>query len=150
MACSGHSSIAPAVPIAHTHANVLAAKDPRRSRAARLGQDLGNRLERASTEQTPGVAAPVVEPVTRVRPAPRYKVFVHNDPVTPMLFVVDVLRGIFGLDGKRAAAVMLEAHTSGIAFVVALTLEQAEFRVEQAHLRARAARYPLTFTYEPE
>jgi ATP-dependent Clp protease adaptor protein ClpS len=88
--------------------------------------------------------------VTRVRPAPRYKVFVHNDDVTPMLFVVVILRGIFGLEGKRAAAVMLEAHESGVAFVVALTLEQAEFRVEQAHQRARAAHYPLTFTYEPE
>lgn len=104
----------------------------------------------ASGDPTPGVASPVAEPVTRVRPAPRYKVFVHNDEITPMMFVVDILRGIFGLDGKRAAAVMLEAHTTGVAFVVALTLEQAEFRVEQAHQRARSARFPLTFTYEPE
>src|SRR5687768_10804380 len=131
--------IAPAVPIPHgraKRANAVLANAPRRARAARLVQDLGNRVDlttRASGgEQTPGVAAPVVEPVSRVRPAPRYKVFVHNDPVTPMLFVVDILRGIFGLGVKRAAAVMLEAHTTGIAFVVALTLEQAEFRVEQA------------------
>ncbi|MBX3470129.1 MAG: ATP-dependent Clp protease adaptor ClpS [Planctomycetes bacterium] len=100
--------------------------------------------------EEPGVATPVVEPVVRVRPAPRYKVFVHNDDVTPMIFVVDVLRGIFGLDARRAAEVMLEAHTSGVAFVIALSLEQAEFRVDQAHSLARAARFPLTFTYEPE
>lgn len=148
MAGSGVRPIAPAVPIPHARANALCAHELRRARGARLDQDLGNRL--ASDEPTPGVAAPVAEPVTRVRPAPRYKVFVHNDDVTPMLFVVVILRGIFGLEGKRAAEVMLEAHESGVAFVVALTLEQAEFRVEQAHQRARAARYPLTFTYEPE
>lgn len=104
----------------------------------------------AADDPSPGVAAPVAEPVVRVRPAPRYKVFVHNDDVTPMLFVVHVLTGIFGLETQRAADVMLEAHTNGVAFVIALPLEQAEFRVEQAHSLARASRYPLTFTYEPE
>lgn len=99
---------------------------------------------------SPGVAAPVVEPTVRVRLAPRYKVFVHNDDITPMWFVTRILQGIFGLEEQRAEQVMLEAHTHGVAFVVALSLEQAEFRVEQAHSMARAARYPLTFTYEPE
>ncbi len=104
----------------------------------------------SSDDPTPGVAAPVAEPQVRVRHAPRYKVFIHNDDTTPMLFVVHVLHGIFGLEAQRAAEVMLEAHTNGVAFVVALSLEQAEFRVEQAHSLARAQRYPLTFTYEPE
>lgn len=104
----------------------------------------------ASDDPTPGVAAPVAEPEVRVRPAPRYKVFVHNDDVTPMLFVVHVLTSIFGLETRRASEVMLEAHTTGVAFVIALTLEQAEFRVERAHGVARASGYPLTFTYEPE
>jgi ATP-dependent Clp protease adaptor protein ClpS len=101
-------------------------------------------------EPTPGTAVPVAEPVSKTRHAPRYKVFVHNDDVTPMQLVVHVLRGVFGLDAKRAMTVMLEAHETGVAFVVALSLEQAEFRVEQAHAIARAQRYPLTFTYEPE
>lgn len=125
--------------------------------AAPDGRNLEMRLARASAhgprageEQTPGVAAPTVEPVVRVRPAPRYKVFVHNDDITPMWFVTRILQGIFGLEAQRAEQVMLEAHHEGVAFVVALSLEQAEFRVEQAHSMARAARYPLTFTYEPE
>lgn len=107
-------------------------------------------LGQPSSPGSPGVATPVAEPVVRVRPARRYKVFVHNDDVTPMLLVVQVLRGVFGLEAQRAADVMFEAHSSGVAFVIALPLEQAEFRVEQAHAVARAARYPLTFTYEPE
>lgn len=81
---------------------------------------------------------------------PRYKVFVHNDDVTPMVLVIGVLQGIFGLDRRRAEEVTMEAHHTGVAFVIALTLEQAEFRVEQAHSLARGGGYPLTFTYEPE
>lgn len=132
---------------------------PFRQRAVRaIARNLEMRLARASAqgpraagqEKTPGVAAPVVEPVAKVRPAPRYKVFVHNDDITPMWFVTKILQGIFGLEAQRAEQVMLEAHHEGVAFVVALSLEQAEFRVEQAHSLARAARYPLTFTYEPE
>ena len=53
-------------------------------------------------------------------------------------------------DAQQAVDVMYEAHETGLAFVVALPLEQAEFRVEQAHSLARGAGYPLTFTYEPE
>lgn len=97
----------------------------------------------------PGVVT-LTEPEVRVRHCPRYKVFVHNDDRTPMLLVVEVLRGIFGLDAQQAVDVMYEAHETGLAFVVALPLEQAEFRVEQAHSLARGAGYPLTFTYEPE
>jgi ATP-dependent Clp protease adaptor protein ClpS len=96
------------------------------------------------------VATPVAEPVVRGRLAPRYKVFVHNDDRTPMELVVHVLQGIFGLETQRAIEVMLEAHNEGLAFVIALSLEQAEFRVEQAHALARSHGYPLTFTYEPE
>jgi ATP-dependent Clp protease adapter protein ClpS len=45
---------------------------------------------------------------------------------------------------------MIEAHHSGVAFVAAYALEQAEFRVDQAHSVARTHKFPLTFTYEPE
>jgi ATP-dependent Clp protease adapter protein ClpS len=67
-----------------------------------------------------------------------------------MELVLMVLSGIFGLHPTRAVEVMLEAHNTGVAFVTALALEQAEFRVEQAHSIARGRGFPLTFTYEPE
>jgi ATP-dependent Clp protease adaptor protein ClpS len=102
------------------------------------------------TEESPAPAVPVVEPEVRVRHAPRYKVFIHNDPVTTMEFVIYVLTGIFSLRHREARDVMLEAHTSGIAFVGAFSFEQAEFRVDQAHALARSHKFPLTFTYEPE
>lgn len=93
-------------------------------------------------------ALPVPEVSTRL--CPMYKVFLHNDPITHRTFVVRVLMTVFHLQQNLAVDVMQEAHTRGISFVCALPFEQAEFRVAMAHAHARAAGFPLTFTYEPE
>ena len=98
----------------------------------------------------PLVADPIAQEEVKTRHCPRYKVFLHNDPVTPMNVVTAILRGVFALDARRSRQVMLEAHEQEVAFVTALPLEQAEFRVEQAHALARGAGYPLTLSYEPE
>lgn len=79
-----------------------------------------------------------------------WSVLIHNDDVTPMDFVVHVLRSIFGLTYPLAEAVMLTAHYTGLAYVVTLSHEEAKYRVGQAHGLARAAGYPLTFSIEPE
>lgn len=111
---------------------------------------MGWELPRGAGEEQPGTATPVAEPVVRTRLCPMYKVFVHNDPFTTFEFVIDILRRVFTLKGKQAYTVAHEAHDHGLAFVIALPLEQAEFRVQQAHSLARSSGYPLTFTYEPE
>jgi ATP-dependent Clp protease adaptor protein ClpS len=90
------------------------------------------------------------EAVEKTRLAPRYRVIVHNDDVTPMPLVVSVLTGIFRLEAKVAARIMWEAHRTGVAHVATLALEEAEVRCERAHALARGFGYPLTFTYEPE
>ncbi|MEK7866783.1 MAG: ATP-dependent Clp protease adaptor ClpS [Planctomycetota bacterium] len=82
--------------------------------------------------------------------APLYRVLIHNDDITPAGFVVDVLVEFFRKSATEAEEIMLTAHTQGVAYVATLPLEDAEFRVDQAHSKARAAKYPLTFTYEPE
>ena len=98
------------------------------------------------------VGAPVRHPdvISQTELAPRYRVIIHDDDVTPMDFVVGVLVDIFRLDMNGAAAVMLEAHNTGAALVGVWPLEQVEFLVDRAHATARTAKYPLTFTYEPE
>ncbi|MCZ7646370.1 MAG: ATP-dependent Clp protease adaptor ClpS [Planctomycetota bacterium] len=83
------------------------------------------------------------------RLAPQYRVLIHNDDVTPMDFVVTVLREIFRKGPFEATRIMLTAHVSGIALVAVLPLEEAELRVDQAHSLARTAHFPLTFSYEP-
>ena len=81
---------------------------------------------------------------------PPSRVLIHNDDVTPMDFVVHVLRSIFELTWVRAEAVMLTAHYSGKALVGVYPLEEAKYKVGQAHGLARAEGWPLSFTIEPE
>ncbi len=75
-------------------------------------------------------------------------VIVHNDDVTPFDFVIAVLSAVFHLSGRQAYNVTLRAHVTGAAFVVTLALEEAKYRVSQAHGVARQAGYPLSFTIE--
>ena len=91
-------------------------------------------------------------PDTREKTAlsPLYRVLIHNDDVTPMGFVVDILQEFFRKSVAEAEEIMLAAHNTGVAHVATLPFEEAEFRVDQAHSKARAAKYPLTLTYEPE
>ncbi|WP_298820472.1 ATP-dependent Clp protease adaptor ClpS [Chloroflexus sp.] len=79
-----------------------------------------------------------------------YRVIVENDDVTPMDFVVFVLRVFFELDLNRATQVMLTAHYEGRALVTVLPFQEAQERVYQAHHVAREAGYPLTFYLEPD
>jgi len=79
-----------------------------------------------------------------------YRVIIHNDDVTPMDFVVHVLKTIFYLANDRAADIMLTAHIKGNAYVQTLPKSEAEKRVNRAHFEANNAGYPLKFTMEPE
>lgn len=88
-----------------------------------------------------------IEPLTA--PVPLWKVLVHDDPVTTFEFVQSMLGKSFGKATGEARRIAQEANDTGVALVTVLPLETAEFKVEQAHLAARAAGYPLTFTLEP-
>ncbi len=105
--------------------------------------------EQAAVQVAP---APTRETKTKQKPrhAPMYRVFIHNDDVTTAEFVVHVLRCVFQKPEEEALQIMLKAHTTGIAHVVTLPLEQAEFRVDQSHSLARTRKFPLKLTYEPE
>ncbi|PDW04545.1 Clp protease ClpS [Candidatus Viridilinea mediisalina] len=96
---------------------------------------------------TPTVIFKVAEREDLEKP---YRVIVQNDDVTPMDFVVMVLRVFFGLAINQAMRVMLTAHNEGRALVTALPYEEAQERVYQAHHAAREAGYPLTFYLEPD
>jgi ATP-dependent Clp protease adaptor protein ClpS len=81
---------------------------------------------------------------------PPYRVIIHNDDVTPMDFVMQILRSIFRLDGLHALQVMYTAHHNGEAHVQTLPKAEAVRRVGMAHMTALLNRYPLKFTIEPE
>jgi len=102
----------------------------------------------ASTSQ----ATPEIQIIkeTETELEPMYSVVIHNDDITPMDFVVEVLKQIFFLGNDRAAEIMLVAHIKGSAYVQTLPKAEAEKRVQRAHQAASAAGYPLTLTIEPE
>jgi ATP-dependent Clp protease adaptor protein ClpS len=81
---------------------------------------------------------------------PLYQVIIHNDPVTPMDFVVQVLKTIFYLSNNKAADIMFTAHIYNTAYVQTLAKPEAEKRINKAHAEAHNAGYPLKFTMEPE
>ena len=81
---------------------------------------------------------------------PLYRIIIHNDHVTPMDFVVQVLKTVFYLANDRAAKIMFAAHYYGTAYVQTLPKSEAEKRVNRAHFEANNAGYPLKFTMEPE
>lgn len=81
---------------------------------------------------------------------PPYRVIIHNDDVTPMDFVLQILRNVFMLDNLHAFQVMYTAHYHGEAHVQTLPKSEAIKRVGLAHMNARLNRYPLKFTIEPE
>jgi ATP-dependent Clp protease adaptor protein ClpS len=76
-------------------------------------------------------------------------VTLHNDPITPMEYVVTVLHEIFSLGWVRASAIMVRAHVMGAAEVGTFPAADAEKRVDAAHARARAAGWPLRLSCGP-
>src|SRR5260221_3657167 len=81
---------------------------------------------------------------------PLYRVIIHNDHVTPMNFVVEVLKNIFYLSNGKAADIMFTAHVFGSAPVQTLAKSVAGKRIHKAHFAANNAGYPLKFTIELE
>jgi ATP-dependent Clp protease adaptor protein ClpS len=81
---------------------------------------------------------------------PLYRVIIHNDDVTPMDFVVNVLTSIFFLSQPDAIEVMYTAHYKGAAYVQTLPKSEAERRINKAHFAAGLEGYPLHFSMEPE
>lgn len=93
---------------------------------------------------------PEIEKLEETELEPLYRVIIHNDDVTPMDFVVHILKTIFFLSNEKAADVMLTAHIKGLAYVQTLPKSEAESRINKAHFAAGLEGYPLHFSIEPE
>jgi ATP-dependent Clp protease adaptor protein ClpS len=96
--------------------------------------------------------APKIEFIeeTQTELEPLYRVIIHNDDVTPMDFVVNVLTSIFMLAQPDAIDAMWVAHYNGAAYVQTLPKTEAEKRINKAHFAAGLEGYPLHFSIEPE
>lgn len=78
------------------------------------------------------MSAEVLEKRSTVRkPAPRYRVLLHNDDFNSMEFVVGILlQTVPQLTQPQAVNIMMEAHTNGMALVITCAQEHAEFYCE--------------------
>ena len=108
----------------------------------------------AVTVPGPDIATADPEVVTDRPPAdvtaPLYKVLIHNDDVTPLDYVIRILRRIFMLSQELAEHVAETAHNEEVAIVVIRPRPEAEKLVGAARLQSRADGYPLTFSLEPD
>lgn len=78
-----------------------------------------------------------------------YEVIMHNDDVTTMDFVVDVLQKVFFKKASEAEALMLAIHQTGLAVVGVYSYDIARSKIERATEMARRANFPLRLTCQP-
>ncbi|MBE9033367.1 ATP-dependent Clp protease adapter ClpS [filamentous cyanobacterium LEGE 11480] len=92
------------------------------------------------------MAAETIEKQSTIRkPAPMYRVLLHNDPVNTMEYVIQCLIEVLpSLSQPQAMNIMMETHNNGIGLVTICAFEPAEFYCES--LRNKG----LTSTIEPD
>lgn len=79
------------------------------------------------------------------KPAPRYRVLLHNDDFNGMEYVVQtLLQTVPNLTQPQAVDIMMEAHNSGVSLVITCAQEHAEFYCETLK------NHGLSSTIEPE
>ena len=94
---------------------------------------------------------------TRVRervkidePMPRYKVIIHNDNVTTMDFVVEILMKVFFLSKEDAEALMMKVHEEGSGVAGVYDYDIAISKVFKVRQLAEEKKFPLKLTVEKE
>jgi ATP-dependent Clp protease adaptor protein ClpS len=81
----------------------------------------------------PLIDDPLLVPDDEVREDLPWLVIVWDDPVNLMVYVVMVLRRVFGFGREKAERLMLQVHNEGRAIVASEAREQAELHVAQLH-----------------
>jgi len=79
-----------------------------------------------------------------------FKVFLHNDDYTSMVFVVEVLMGIFHKSHDEAEKIMLHIHETGKAVCGVYTFEIAQTKAQQVKQKAKQNEFPLLATIEED
>lgn len=95
---------------------------------------------------------PQSEALTKTKPfVPKlYSVILHNDDITTMDFVVDVIVTIFNKNFDDAIALMLKIHESGLAICGVYEKEIAKSKQQSVLKAAKVAGFPLKCSIELE
>jgi ATP-dependent Clp protease adaptor protein ClpS len=81
-----------------------------------------------------------------LRPPNLYAVIIHNDDVTTMDFVTEVLTRIFGKTPVDAASLMMEVHEMGHGIAGVYVFDIAITKKSQADCLASERGFPLKLT----
>lgn len=85
----------------------------------------------------------------KLAPPPMYQVVMLNDDYTPMEFVVEVLRRVFGKNTDEAEHIMLKVHHEGRGVCGIYTRDVAATKVDKVMRLARSSQHPLQCVMEP-
>lgn len=80
----------------------------------------------------------------------RFVVVFHNDDITPMEFVMQLLEAIFHHAQDKATELTMKIHNEGRAIVGVYSLEVSEQKAGETVTIARNNGFPLAVTVEPE
>jgi ATP-dependent Clp protease adaptor protein ClpS len=83
------------------------------------------------------------EKPAKTKPPSMWQVLMYNDDYTPMEFVVDILRRVFGHTHERAPQIMLKVHTEGRGVCGIFPRDVAAMKVDQVMDHARQFEHPL-------
>lgn len=86
----------------------------------------------------------------KLNPPSLYKVIFHNDDVTPMEFVIELLITVFKHNEETSKDLTLEIHNTGNSVVGMYTYEIAEQKALEATNISRGNSFPLKITVEEE
>ena len=86
----------------------------------------------------------------RIEEPRQYKVIFHNDDITTMEFVTEVLRRVFNKPADEAVTLMMRVHRVGQAVVGIYSYDMAMTKASMATTMARNEGFPLNITCEPE
>ena len=79
-----------------------------------------------------------------------FKVLLHNDDYTSMVFVIEILTGIFRKTDVEAEKIMLHIHETGKAICGLYSFEIAQTKAQQVKQRAKQNEFPLLATIEQD
>lgn len=92
----------------------------------------------------------IEENKTKLKEPGKWAVVVHNDDVTPMDFVVELLYYVFKMDLAKATELMLKIHTEGKGVAGIYNYEIAEQKYSEALVLIRLSNQHLKITLEEE
>lgn len=79
----------------------------------------------------------------------RFKVMLYNDDYTPMEFVVNVIRAVFGYDESLATTITMKVHYEGQASCGVFEEQEAKVKAADVTFLARDESHPLLCLAEP-